>query len=1064
MDLNSYKIATINLNNITNQNKINALQSFLRLQEVDIALLQEVENDKLVLNGFNIVFNIDHTHRGTAVALKSHIRFSNVERSLNSRLISLRIHDSVTIINIYAHSGSQNRALREDLFNFTLPYYLRNRTEHVIIGGDFNAVIHPRDATGESNFSLALKNSVQQLHLHDVWDVLNRGNTQYTYITHNSASRIDRLYVSPSLRDNLRCADTHLCCFTNHKALICRLALPNLGREQGRGFWSLRPHILTPDNLDEFQLKWDYWTRQKRNYDSWIQWWVLFGKPKVKSFFKWKTNQKYREYHQEYQILYQQLRKAYDNYFGDQSVLTNINRIKAKMLRLQRMFNEMFIHINESAVAGEPLSTFQIGERRKKKTVIEKIETGNNQYIDSSAEIEAFTLNYFRELYSEKEQEVTNEFDCELVVPVDSEDNVNCMNDITTSEIFNAIKMSASRKSPGPDGIPKDFYVRSFDIIHRHLNLLMNEALQGDIPTEFLDGVIVLSKKKDSGNSIKSYRPISLLNFDYKIFSRILKYRLDRIMSNNNVINESQKCSNNGRNIYQATLAIKDRILHLRDKKRKGKLVSFDLDHAFDRVDHKFLYRTMRSLGINTRLIDVFQRINSRSRSRLLVNGHLSSVFDIGCSVRQGDPISMHLFVLYLQPLVHRLNQICNDEDDIVVVYADDVSVITTDFQKLERIKSLFDRYGKHSGAVLNLDKTVCIDIGYYRQQDHTIIPWIHSADKIKILGVIFTNSVRLMTKMNWDSTISKFSQQLWLHKMRKLTLTQKVVLLNTYISSKIWYLSSIVAINKAYTAKITALIGSFLWAGQSIRVPIAQLALPYERGGLNLHLPSLKSKALLISRHLQEMHCTPYYASFIQQSDNPPNLSIIPTNAPCLKIICQEISYLPTTITENTTSSTINSYFVKQLELPKIVSKFPNIDWPLVWRNVKSRGLTPEEKSNYYLLVNCKIMHQDLLFRMERVDSPNCLYCNQSVESLQHKFANCTRVIPAWNILQQMLRTIFPSRSFTVEELIFPAMKIRASSKTKIMKYFINYVLFINTCNINIDINALKFHFESEV
>lgn len=492
----SYKIASINLNNITNQTKISALQSFLRLHEVDIALLQEVENDKMVLSGFNIVFNVDHTHRGTAIALKDHIRFTNVERSLNSRVISLRVHNTVTIINVYAHSGSQNRALREDLFNTTLPYYLRNRAKHVIIGGDFNAVIHPRDATGESNFSLALKNFIQQLQLQDVWNVLKRGNVQYTYVTHNSASRIDRLYVSSDMLQNLRSADTQLCCFTNHKALVCRLVLPNLGREQGRGFWSLRPHILTPENLEELQLKWDYWTRQRRNFTSWIQWWVSFAKIKIKSFFRWKTNQKYAEYRQEYQILYQQLREAYDNYLGNQSVLSDINRIKSKMLRLQRQFNEMFVRINEPVLAGETLSTFQIGERRKKKTVIERLKVDNNRYIDNSEDVEAYAFDYFRSLYSEKDLEESSEFDCASVVPADSEENASCMNEIMTCEIFDALKMSASRRSPGPDGIPKEFYVQCFDIIHRHLNLIMNEALQGDIPSEFVDGVVVLTKKR----------------------------------------------------------------------------------------------------------------------------------------------------------------------------------------------------------------------------------------------------------------------------------------------------------------------------------------------------------------------------------------------------------------------------------------------------------------------------------------------------------------------------------------------------------------------------------------
>lgn len=45
------------------------------------------------------------------------------------------------------------------------------------------------------------------------------------------------------------------------------------------------------------------------------------------------------------------------------------------MLRLQRKFNEMFVRINERVLPGEPLFTFQIGERGKKKTLIEKIKS-----------------------------------------------------------------------------------------------------------------------------------------------------------------------------------------------------------------------------------------------------------------------------------------------------------------------------------------------------------------------------------------------------------------------------------------------------------------------------------------------------------------------------------------------------------------------------------------------------------------------------------------------------------------------------------------------------------------
>jgi hypothetical protein len=66
----NYKIATIKLNNISNNNKINALKTFVRLMDFDIILFQEIENNELVLNGYEIEYNIDERKRVTAIALK----------------------------------------------------------------------------------------------------------------------------------------------------------------------------------------------------------------------------------------------------------------------------------------------------------------------------------------------------------------------------------------------------------------------------------------------------------------------------------------------------------------------------------------------------------------------------------------------------------------------------------------------------------------------------------------------------------------------------------------------------------------------------------------------------------------------------------------------------------------------------------------------------------------------------------------------------------------------------------------------------------------------------------
>lgn len=80
----SYNIASININAISNENKVNSLRSMIRLLDLDIVLLQEVENSRLSFPGFQVYSNVNETRRGTAIALKMHMPVSNVQRSLDS--------------------------------------------------------------------------------------------------------------------------------------------------------------------------------------------------------------------------------------------------------------------------------------------------------------------------------------------------------------------------------------------------------------------------------------------------------------------------------------------------------------------------------------------------------------------------------------------------------------------------------------------------------------------------------------------------------------------------------------------------------------------------------------------------------------------------------------------------------------------------------------------------------------------------------------------------------------------------------------------------------------------
>ena len=965
---------------------------------------------------------------------------------------------NTTICNIYAPSGSAQRAARENFFNETLPYYLRHRTTHVILAGDFNCVLRTRDSSSP-NTSPALKAAVQQLQLHDVWEKLCPRDAGYTYVCRNAQSRLDRIYVSSNLREHLRTTHAHVCSFTDHKALTLRLCLPHLGQEHGRGFWSLRPYLLTDENIEEFQYKWQYWTRQRRNYSSWIEWWISFVKPRIKSFFKWKSRAVFDEFHNEHQRLYRELRLAYDGYYQHPEMVTTINRLKGEMLAHQRRFSHTFMRINETHVAGEPISVFQLGERRRKKTTITQLQTEQDVAISEPRAIEAHMVDYFTALYSEQGgEENENNFPCETVIPPNDPLNEACTSDISTLEIWSAIKESASRKSPGCDGIPREFYHRMFDVIHRELNLLMNEALSGNLPPAFVEGIVVLVKKRGGDHTARSYRPISLLNSDYKLFSPILKTRLEQMVREHHVLSDGQKCANSERNIFQATLALKDRIAKLRHHRRAGKLISFDLDHAFDRVRHSFLFETMRSLGFNRDLIALLALIASRSTSRLLINGHLSAPFEIQRSVRQGDPLSMLLFVLYLQPLVCRLERVCGT--DLLVAYADDISVIVTSTTQIEAMMRLFARFETAAGAKLNLRKTVAIDVGFY--EGNTInTHWLQTTNEVKILGVIFTNSIRQMTTLNWNVLVGKFTQQMWLQSLRTLTLHQKIVMLNTFGTSRIWYLASVLPPGSVHTAKITSIMGTFLWRGTVARVPMMQLARSRERGGLKLQLPLLKCKSLAINRHLQEIESLPFYRSLLFHADPRPAISI---DLPDLRLILSNLSQIPHQIQQNPSADQIHQHYLNQTELPRVERNDPANDWPRTWRNIASRQFTSVQRSNLFLLVNEKVEHRKLLYVMRRVDDENCTHChNHTTETLIHKFSTCIRVEPAWASLQQRINRILGGwRRLGFEDLIKPVLpRINKRRREDILKLFINYICFVNSRYGTIDIGDLNFHLE---
>ena len=105
---------------------------------------------------------------------------------------------------------------------------------------------------------------------------------------------------------------------------------------------------------------------------------------------------------------------------------------------------------------------------------------------------------------------------------------------ITRRRTFESFGKMSNNTSPGNDGITKEFYEAFWDDLKAPLLLSVNKAFKvEELSTSQKQAVIkLIEKKKGKGKQlIKNWRPISLLNVDTKLVSRVLSERLKTTLS-----------------------------------------------------------------------------------------------------------------------------------------------------------------------------------------------------------------------------------------------------------------------------------------------------------------------------------------------------------------------------------------------------------------------------------------------------------------------------------------------------------------------------------------------------
>ena len=151
--------------------------------------------------------------------------------------------------------------------------------------------------------------------------------------------------------------------------------------------------------------------------------------------------------------------------------------------------------------------------------------------------------------------------------------------------------------------------------------------------------------------------------------------------------------------------------ISVRDQDFSSSKVSVDFIKAFDSVDREFLIKTLEKLGLQGHFLDTIKNLNTATGAKLIINGFISKTIKLRRGIKQGDALSLFLFLVALEPLILAIRahpQIRgmqapgNTERQKTINYADDVNAIIEDITSLTPLMDLIQNFGLASGLKIH--------------------------------------------------------------------------------------------------------------------------------------------------------------------------------------------------------------------------------------------------------------------------------------------------------------------------------------------------------------------------
>ena len=870
-------VVSINVNGLNDPRRSDSILRHLYSLKLDILFLQETHLNPVNVNNVFSQWPGTSFHsfgkdnrKGVSILISDRLKTTIHSRHTSDTghliVLDLSIDDNRLILsNVYAPTGGLDCiANRKEFFN-ELNKVLDNFPHDfpIILGGDFNCVLDPSDRSNPVNYVEKTANNLKAVlsshALEDIWRIQNPSSKEFTFSSsRGSFSRIDKFYTSRNFRDIFNKPRIDTFPHSDHDRIS--LSLNFSAPKRGTGIWKLNTCILKEqefiNSINQFITDWE---KSQESFPSLTEWWE-HGKNTFVDIAKTYSRDRKKHFLRKKSKLLKQLRNAKRKAesSGDprfQKLYKNISN-EVKSLEASEAEGVKIRSKAKWSEQGEKVTRYfcSLEKKRQSDRTMKSIKDKHVNSISDPTEIVNVVKEFYASLY--KEEPVDSNLQDTLLQKIskrlsETEKNI-CEHPLTLEEINTALKTMVNGKSPGIDGLPCEFYKLFWKSLGKHFLNVINSCFDNKslTPSQRIALISCLFKKGDREN-IKNWRPLSLLNCDYKIIAKVLANRLSKVLTS--IIAEDQTCSVPGRSILGNCHALRDIIQFSENENLPVALLSIDQMKAFDRVNWNFLLKTLEKFNFGPVFISWVKLLYTNIESKVKCNDFISDPFTPSRGVRQGCPLSALLYVLIAE--VFAANVRCDPAIKGVTVgktefkiiqYADDTTLLLQGNQSSLAIENHIANYEKASGAKINKDKSEGLWLGSFKNRPDSPLGFNWKKKTLKILGLYF--GTEDTNKLNWEPKVSKFIKTLDLWKSRDLTFRGKAVVVNQLASSALWYTASVFPIPQWAVKQLNEKLWHFFFNGKRPPIPRSQAKLPYQEGGLNVLDIEKKCNSLLLS------------------------------------------------------------------------------------------------------------------------------------------------------------------------------------------------------------------------